>query len=437
MTGRGKTTFPAWLFSSVPWAERKAGKAGRAWFPEQAGFNPSIPSIERERFGVAAPLERESPSVAHRRIRMRERLARIIPFPPARGDARVPEALLADEPIRPIPAMALEEANPDTGDFLSWLDDALIEARIRILRFQRALATQSSECARRGIHENELPRLERHGQQLLATIELLRLGQIGEDEARILHPGLRRSYACFRRLRDVILQNLPPSARAAVQAAEVGQVTSASDVERELRERGRFRRPHARGHSVGREEWSVDAIDALSAPTPEEARRQRIKRRMVDYRHVNIEQDLATWLDQLPYPWLEGIMRELGIGWIHDRWDREQSIREILLDPAKLAGHIQKLHPVERHIIRIVLKEGGFLRYDSLIVRFGGDEEDVWHWAEKAPSTPLERVRRAGLLYSGRTGLGRQTFRVAVIPPDLRPLLTALLLPLPARAPKR
>lgn len=60
------------------------------------------------------------------------------------------------------------------------------------------------------------------------------------------------------------------------------------------------------------------------------------------------------------------------------------------------------------------------LRYDLLVLHYGGDDECAWHWAEEVPTSPLERLRRSGLLFAGQGQLGRKALRMAVIPSDLR-----------------
>jgi len=110
----------------------------------------------------------------------------------------------------------------------------------------------------------------------------------------------------------------------------------------------------------------------------------------------------------------------MGVPRLEPRTDVEKALLEHLKNEASLLRAIRKLFPLERLILNHILEAGGVIRYDELILRHGADDETAWHWAYEVPNTPLERVRRTGLVHAGKYKLGRRAHRVAVIPVDLR-----------------
>ncbi len=357
---------------------------------------------------------------------MSRRGAKIIPFPgvdvPQEEDA-------ADGPeVEDWPTIELDVGEAPRHDAVFWLDEALVTAKLLELNFLRALDRIPPHLLDRESLVDTLDTFHQLGRRLTLALELVRLGQVEPDEVAAHLPGIRQGWQALRTLRARLLDRLGPRAREFAQAEESRKVLGRLDVERLLKERSRARTT-VPDRSV--RHLAVPGSLPLLLPNDPDLvlRMRRDLRRRQDHRPVNVEMDLAGWLEELPHEWLEGIARGLGLPPCNDRWEQERAVVERLTSPRWLRSVVGKLSPLERTILERVLEARGVLRYDFLVHRYGADEETSWHWAEEVPTTPLERVRRSGLLYVGVTRLGRRSHRVGVIPVDLRDNLPRLLTP--------
>lgn len=356
--------------------------------------------------------------------------ATIIPFP-IRGSPRKLEPSPSGSetetvPFTDWPPMALDDLDISGREPVPWLEEALVAAKVRELAFLRGLSRLPPTFLRPEMRDGPLVRFLQVGHRLTLTLELLRLGQVEPDEVRVLLPGLGRAWRVLRSLRQSLLEDMESRARELVQGDEFRGRVGPADVELALQERSRAR-------TLERDYFQRRLAVPGTYPLPVadqphlELRRRRALRLAQDNRPVNVEMDLAGWLEVLPQEWLEGIARGLGLSMFDDRWEEEQAIASRLTDRRRLVLVVRKLPALERTILARVLQNGGVLRYDELVLRYGADEETAWHWAEEVPTTPLERVRRSGLLYAGQCQLGRKAHRVAVVPTDIRETLRRLI----------
>jgi len=349
------------------------------------------------------------------------RSAKIIPFPTRRG-ARSVDWLVPIHQDVPVvawmPALFDSLESPEEEPVV-WLERALVEAKIFEIAFLRALGRLPPTALSPELMAGELEDFIQTGHRLTLALELLRLGQIGPVETMALLPGLRRAWSLLRTLREAVLVGIESDARSVVQSSEAHSVVGALDVDRALAER-------SRGRTLPRDPFrcamSVPGGHILPMPDDREIalRRRRERRLAQDSRPMNLEADLAGWLEELPGEWLEGMARSLQLPLIDDRWERERAVRERICMLGGVERIVVKLLPLERRILHEISKTDGWLRYDGLLLNHGADDETAWHWAEEAPTSPLERVRRCGLVFVGRTQVGRRGLRVAVIPPELR-----------------
>ncbi len=372
-------------------------------------------------------------------MRGSRRRATILAFPGSEREAAAAESLAeaaaleaedaAGPEIEDWPEIPLDTEDAPLHDAVFWLDDALVSAKLLELNFLRALDRVPRYLLPDGTIDDTLEAFRQLGRRITLALELVRLGQIEPDDVAAHLPGLRRGWQALRTLRFRLMDRLEPRARAFAKAEEARAVLGRVDVERLLRERSRARtiRPDRTERHL-----SVPGSFPLLLPNdPELVMRVRRELRLgQDHRPVNVDMDLAGWLEELPHEWLEGIARGLGLLPSSDRWDQERAIVDRLTRPYHLKNVVRKLSPIERTILARVLEARGVLRYDHLVHRYGADEETAWHWAEEVPTTPLERVRRTGLLFVGVTRIGRRAHRVGVVPVDIRDDLDGLLVPM-------
>jgi len=94
---------------------------------------------------------------------------------------------------------------------------------------------------------------------------------------------------------------------------------------------------------------------------------------------------------------------------------------------------VAELPPHARIALRQVIDNGGWMRLADLTRDFGAMDGDGWFWDEDPPTSCLGQLRHRALLFIGRTSLtkkgkpGKRTFRVAVVPKDIRDLLKGIL----------
>lgn len=354
--------------------------------------------------------------------------ATIIPFPSAQT-ARPALQLVSPASVRtlpPWPPHVLDGLSVPEREPVLWLEEALISARVRSLAFGRALAQLPQTCLTPELVHGSLRRFHEASRLLLVSLELIRLGQLEESAMLGLLPGLRRAWALLRALRQELLESLGAREAALVLAEETRGVTGPLDVERELQQRSQRRISPEEGELISLVLPGGTVLEAPSALSIEQ-RQWRAQRLEQDFRPVNLEQDLAGWLEELPGEWLEGIARRVGLTSLEERWEQERRVVERLTHPRQLERHLSQFLPLERRILARVSEAGGMLRYDLLVLHYGGDNECAWHWAEEVPTSPLERLRRSGVLFAGQGQLGRKQLRMAVIPSDLREPVARIL----------
>ncbi|HLB72081.1 MAG TPA: hypothetical protein VJJ51_13655 [Candidatus Methanoperedens sp.] len=77
--------------------------------------------------------------------------------------------------------------------------------------------------------------------------------------------------------------------------------------------------------------------------------------------------------------------------------------------------------------LKLVLKNGGWVRYNQLSKKFGGEEEDSYWWESEPPASTIGILRLHALLFVGKAGIGGRMYKVAVVPKDIREGLAEML----------
>lgn len=351
------------------------------------------------------------------------KVAKILAFP-ERGKPR-PELRLVCTPIGPEdlawPELPLDADAPPAHPTTTWLEQALVVSLTRSLHFLKILCGLPPACISSELKHGPLHQLEAHQQSLLLSLELLRLGSLGDTEVAALVPGLLRAWVSMKQQREQLLLALDPRDLTVLLAEERSTPVRPLDVEEALRIRSAqrvFRSPPEQTAT-----WMVLPGGGLyeqpgQAMLDQKACRQR--RLEQDFSALPNSLDVASCLETLPRPWLEGIARGLALPGIDDRWEQERRVREYLLSPRTQQTILHRFSAISRRILVEMLCLGGNLRYDRLLLHYGADEEAAWHWAEEVPTTPVESLRRSGLVYVGLGRVGRKSLRLAIIPEDLQ-----------------
>ncbi len=134
---------------------------------------------------------------------------------------------------------------------------------------------------------------------------------------------------------------------------------------------------------------------------------------------------LSAALNKCPAEWIDAICKAIGVRWDVKR-EKIHGIVERLTDADGLGRLVGSLSEECRGALVFVLERGGWVKYGQLSRR-AGREDGGFFWTRSPPRTVIGVLRLHGLLFVGRSGLGGRTYKVAVVPRELRPLLERCL----------
>jgi len=169
------------------------------------------------------------------------------------------------------------------------------------------------------------------------------------------------------------------------------------------------------------------ALEALGIPSA---------RRMMDYitdswrkghesKPINLNTTISAGLNKYPIHWINGVAKALGISTKERKKEKIEKIVSKLT--TQLDEVIGKLPPESREALKMVLKTGGWVRYNQLSRKFGGEEEDSYFWESEPSASTVGILRLHALLFVGKSGIGGRMYKVAVVPKDIREELVGML----------
>lgn len=314
----------------------------------------------------------------------------------------------------------------DNQEPIRWLDHALTCAEIKTLTFIKKIEqSASNELVKNNIFLSGYSNFYKIHIKLTNMLEVLKLGNISKENVYLILESLYELWSNIRALHKNILLSIDHDTANKIWKEEQLKRLNVNDIEEYLIERSKIRLLQSYENNRLKQNYlktlnlnhSTKLIKSIS----------RNKRMVYEKGLIENNQDLALCLEKLPTKWLDGISKTLGISLNVDRWDKETEISKKLSKPKGLLNILNKLLPIERNILQDILKGNGKTRYDSLILKYGGDNEHAWNWAKEVPTTPLERIRRTGLIYVGSMKIGKKYHKVAIIPYDLQGNLTTVL----------
>ncbi|MGQ9630507.1 MAG: tetratricopeptide repeat protein [bacterium] len=104
-----------------------------------------------------------------------------------------------------------------------------------------------------------------------------------------------------------------------------------------------------------------------------------------------------------------------------------EQIGEALRDPWTIDSVIERLSEKEREALKAVMDRGGWIDYDELTKKFGNEEKDSPYWIYKMPESTVGGLRLAGILYTGTAELDGKGSRVAIVPEEIRHIISSAL----------
>ncbi len=147
-------------------------------------------------------------------------------------------------------------------------------------------------------------------------------------------------------------------------------------------------------------------------------------REEVDERPIRLDLKLATALRRIPVPWLNAAAGRFAIEPHRRRAEREKALAAAMMDPGRLKAVLAEEPPEVRKALDFLLAEGGWVKLHRLTRRFGDQTGDGFYWDGRPPTSPLGRLRALCLVHVGRAQIEGRNYKVAVVPVELRPLLT-------------
>lgn len=124
---------------------------------------------------------------------------------------------------------------------------------------------------------------------------------------------------------------------------------------------------------------------------------------------------LSAILNKYPSQWVDGICSELSLSTKGKKNIKAQMIPEKIKKDLDLI--IAKLSPKAKDVLRIVLKNEGYIPYAKL--KDFDDDMSFW-WVEHAPTSTIGSLRAKGLLVVGKRANNGRMHKIAFIPEELR-----------------
>ncbi|MBN2497047.1 MAG: hypothetical protein JXR96_20815 [Deltaproteobacteria bacterium] len=133
------------------------------------------------------------------------------------------------------------------------------------------------------------------------------------------------------------------------------------------------------------------------------------------------DSSLRALLRALPVPWLDSVVKVLGLEKRKRRAEREAEVDRRLRDPEVLSRIVgSELTDRERDCLALLMERGGEEKASVVTRQFGPDEGDGWFWDERPPASVLGRLRQHGLAYVGVRRKGGRRYRTVTVPDELR-----------------
>ncbi len=140
---------------------------------------------------------------------------------------------------------------------------------------------------------------------------------------------------------------------------------------------------------------------------------------------INLNTTISAGFNKYPMNWINGVARALGISSKEKKKDKiEQIISRLTTQLEEVIG---KLPPESREALKLVIKAGGWVRYNQLSKKFGGEEDDSYFWESEPPASTVGILRLHALLFVGKAGISGRMYKVAVVPKDIREQLAGML----------
>ncbi len=143
-----------------------------------------------------------------------------------------------------------------------------------------------------------------------------------------------------------------------------------------------------------------------------------------DNKPITLNTTISTGMNKYPSSWINGVSGALGISKKEKKKDKIEKVACKLTK--ELDQIISKLPPESIEALRLVVKAGGWIKYNQLSKKFG-EENDSYFWETEPPRSTVGLLRLHALIFVGRANINGKRYLVAVIPKEIREEIAGML----------
>lgn len=143
-----------------------------------------------------------------------------------------------------------------------------------------------------------------------------------------------------------------------------------------------------------------------------------------DSKPITLNITISAGLNKFKNTRINGVSKALGISTKDTKKDKIDQIISRLT--TELDEVIEKLPPKSREAIKLVMDEGGWVKYNKLSSEYG-EENNSYFWETEPPTSTVGVLRLHGLLFVGKAGIGGRNYKISVVPKDIRKQLMEIL----------
>ncbi len=143
-----------------------------------------------------------------------------------------------------------------------------------------------------------------------------------------------------------------------------------------------------------------------------------------DSKPITLNITISAGLNKFRNSRINAVSKALGISTKDVKKDKiGQIISRLTTELDKVT---EKLPPKSMEALKLVMDEGGWVKYNKLSNEYG-EGNDSYFWETEPPTSTVGILRLHGLIFVGKAGIGGRMYKVAVVPKDIRKGLEELL----------
>ncbi|MCJ7623632.1 MAG: hypothetical protein MUO76_09030 [Anaerolineaceae bacterium] len=133
---------------------------------------------------------------------------------------------------------------------------------------------------------------------------------------------------------------------------------------------------------------------------------------------ISLNTTISAGLNKFPANLIDGVTKAHRISTKDKKKDKIIQIINRLT--TRLDEVIENLPPEPRGALKLVIEAGGWVRYNQLSNKYGGEENDSYFWGSEPPTSAIGILRSHALLFTGKAGIKGRMYKVAVVPIEVR-----------------